>query len=93
MAMNKYRERILNMGKQTDARIALPEIRDKRVQEAIDELTSLGYKIAHNQDFQDNIDIYLDYLDKLSFTTILTIRTTSNIFKIPSSLPSAAQNA
>ena len=68
MAMNKYRERILNMGKQTDARIVLPEIRDKRVQEAVTELTSLGFKVVYNQDFQDNVDIYLDYLNTLSFT-------------------------
>ena len=66
--MNKYRERILDMGKQTDARIALPEIRDKRVQEAVTELTSLGFKVVYNQDFQDNVDIYLDYLNTLSFT-------------------------
>ena len=68
MAMNKYRERILNMGKETDARIVLPEIRDKRVQEAVTELTSLGFKVVYNQDFQDNVDIYLDYLNTLSFT-------------------------
>ena len=68
MAMNKYRERILNMGKETDAQIVLPEIRDKRVQEAVTELTSLGFKVVYNQDFQDNIDIYLDYLNTLSFT-------------------------
>ena len=68
MAMNKYRERILNMGKETDARIVLPEIRDKRVQEAVTELTSLGFKVVYNQDFQDNVDIYMDYLNTLSFT-------------------------
>ena len=68
MAMNKYRERILNMGKETDARIVLPEIRDKRVQEAVTELTSLGFKVVYNQDFQDNVNIYLDYLSTLSFT-------------------------
>ena len=68
MEMNKYRERILNMGKETDARILLPEIGDKRIQEASAELTSLGFKVVYNQDFQDNVDIYLDYLNTLSFT-------------------------
>ena len=48
--MNKYRERILNMGKETDARILLPEIGDKRIQEASAELTSLGFKVVYNQD-------------------------------------------
>ena len=68
MAKNKSRERILNMGKETDARIVLPEISDKRVQEAVTELTALGFKVVYNQDFQDNVDIYLDYLKTLPFT-------------------------
>ena len=68
MVMNKYRERVLNKGRETGARIVLPEIRDKRVQEAVVELVSLGFKVVKNQNFQDNIDIYLDYLNALSFT-------------------------
>ena len=55
--MNKYRERVLNKGKETGARIVLPEIGDKRVQEAITELTTLGFKVVHIADFQDNTDI------------------------------------
>ena len=55
--MNKYRERILNMGKESGARIVLPQINDKRVQEAVTKLTSLGFKVVHNKDFQDNTDI------------------------------------
>ena len=66
--MNKYREKVINKGKATGARIVLPEIGDKRVQEAVAKLTSLGFKVVYNQDFQDNIDIYLDYLNTLSFT-------------------------
>ena len=38
MAMNKYREKILSKGKAAGSRIVLPEIGDKRVQEAITEL-------------------------------------------------------
>ena len=53
--MNKYRERILNMGKETSARIILPEIGDKRIQEATTELISLGFQILYTQDFQDGI--------------------------------------
>ena len=68
MVMNKYRERVLNKGREDGARIVLPEIRDKRVQEAVIELTSLGFKVIHNKDCQDNVDIYLDYLNKLPFT-------------------------
>jgi phosphotransacetylase len=66
--MNKYQERVLNKAKETGARIVLPEIGDKRVQEAIIELTTLGFKIVHIADFQDNTDIYLDFLNTLPFT-------------------------
>ena len=68
MKLNKYRKRILNMGKETNARIVLPESRDKRVQEATTELTSLGFHIIYNQDLQDHMDIYLDYINSLPFT-------------------------
>ena len=52
--MNKYRERILKMGMESGARIVLPEINDKRVQEAVNELISLGFEILIHADFQDN---------------------------------------
>ena len=68
MEMNKYQERIFNMGKEAGARIVLPESRDKRVQEAVVELDSLGFQVVRNEDFQDNADIYLDYLSTLPFT-------------------------
>ena len=68
MTINKYRERILNMGKEASARILLPEIGDKRIQEAASELTSLGFDILYCQDFQDRMDIYLDYINSLPFT-------------------------
>ena len=60
MAINKYRKRILNMGKEASARILLPEIGDIRIQEASAELTSLEFDILYYQDFQDRMDIYLD---------------------------------
>jgi len=68
MAMNKYQERILNMGKNAGSQIVLPESQDERVCEAIVELTSMGFEILKIEDFQDNIDIYLDYLNRLPFT-------------------------
>ena len=51
--MNKYREKVINKGKETGARIVLPEIGDKRVQEAVSELNTLGFIVVHNEDFQD----------------------------------------
>ena len=66
--MNKYRERIFIMGKESGARIILPEIDDKRVQEAITELISSGFEILNHDDFQENFDTYLEYINKLPFT-------------------------
>ena len=66
--MNKYRERIFIMGKESGARIILPEIDDKRVQEAITELISSGFEILNHDDFQENLDTYLEYINKLPFT-------------------------
>ena len=68
MAINKYRKRILNMGKEASARILLPEIGDIRIQEASAELTSLGFDILLYQDFYDRMDMYLDYINSLPFT-------------------------
>ena len=68
MAMNKYRDRIINLGKDTGAQIVLPEMTDLRLREAARELTSMGFDILQIEDFQDNLDIYLDYLNRSPFT-------------------------
>ena len=68
MAMNRYRDRIINLGKDTCAQIVLPEMTDVRLRKAARELTSMGFDILQIEDFQDNLDIYLDYLNRLPFT-------------------------
>ena len=50
------------MGKEANARIVLPESTDKRIQEASTELTTMGFEILYNQDFQDEMDIFLSYI-------------------------------
>ena len=66
--MNKYRDRIINLGKEAGAQIVLPEMTDVRVREAARELISMDFDILNIEDFQDNFDIYLDFLNKLPFT-------------------------
>ena len=56
------------MGKESGARIVLPEINDKRVQEAVTKLNLLGFEVINHADFQDNFDTYLDYINALPFT-------------------------
>ena len=68
MATHKYRKRIINLGKEAGAQIVLPEINDACVVEAAKQLSSMGFNILQIEDFQDNVDIYLDYIDRLPFT-------------------------
>jgi|TARA_B110001454_G_scaffold58743_1_gene57520 phosphotransacetylase len=68
MAPHKYRERIINLGKEAGAQIVLPEKEDPRIGEAAKELFSMGFHILQIEDFQDNVDLYLDYLNSLPFT-------------------------
>ncbi|SVE41923.1 uncharacterized protein METZ01_LOCUS494777, partial [marine metagenome] len=56
------------MGKESGARIVLPEINDKRVQEAVTKLNLLDFEVINHADFQDNFDTYLDYINALHFT-------------------------
>ena len=66
--MYKYRDRIINLGKEAGAKIVLPEISNARIEDAIKELTSMGFNILQIKDFQENVDLYLDYLNTLPFT-------------------------
>ena len=65
--MNSIKEDIIDRGLQSNAKILLPEIDDPRVQEAIKELTSIGYKIVSIDDYKDNYDSYLEMLSTMKF--------------------------
>ena len=66
--MNKYRERILRMGKETGARLVLPEINDNRIQDARQELVSMGFQVLNHEDFEEKIEFYLDFIQQQPFT-------------------------
>ena len=66
--MNKYRERILSMGKESGARLILPEINDKRIQKASRELVSMGFQVLNHEDYKEKMVSYLDYINKQPFT-------------------------
>ena len=57
--MYKYRDRIINLGKDTGAKIILPETSNSRIEDAAKELTSMGFNILQIEDFQENVDLYL----------------------------------
>ena len=66
--MYKYRDRIINLGKEAGAKIVLPEINNARIEDAAKELASMEFNILQIEDFQENVDLYLDYLNTLPFT-------------------------
>ena len=60
MAMNKYRDRIINLGKEAGAQIVLPEMTDVRVHDAARELISPDQSVitmatAHPSKFMEAI--------------------------------------
>ena len=66
--MNKYRERILSIAKETGARLVLPETHDKRIQIARQKLTSMEFQVLDHKDFTEKIALYADYLRNQPFT-------------------------
>ena len=65
--MNKYRERIISMGKKTGARLLLPETHDKRIQKASQKLVTMGFQVLNHEDFIEKKTSYLDYIQKQPF--------------------------
>ena len=66
--MNKYRNRILSKGKESGARLVLPETHDKRIKEASHELVSLGFQVLNHKDFIEKKAFYLDFIQQQPFT-------------------------
>ena len=62
MDSNKYRDRIIKMGLESDSKILLPETNDSRIKDASNELRSLGFDILNTEDFQDKFPYYLKYI-------------------------------
>ena len=66
--MNKYRERILSMGKETGARLVMPESHDMRIQKASRKLKSMGFQVLNHEDYKEKIASYLEYIQQQPFT-------------------------
>ena len=66
--MNKYRERILSMGKETGARLVMPETHDKRIKKASQKLSSMGFQVLNHKDFEEKITSYVNYIQQQPFT-------------------------
>lgn len=66
--MNKYRDRIFNLAKNSNARLVLPEKNDKRIIAACEKLDSMGFTIININDYLNNKKNYIDYIINKPFT-------------------------
>ena len=65
---NKYKERIIQAGISTGARIVLPEINDSRVVDAKRELLKMGFNIVEMEDSSELIPDFKELISTLNFT-------------------------
>ncbi len=68
MATDTLRDKILNFGKNSESKIIFPETNDARIVKAKKELDIMGFNLLSIDDYKKNIDIYLDYINRLPFT-------------------------
>ena len=65
--MESFKQQILDRGLQLNARVLIPEINDCRVQEATENLQSMGYNIENIDKYIHKYDEYLEMLSQLKF--------------------------
>ena len=68
LVANKFRERLIQQGISTDARIVLPEIDDSRVVDAKRELLQMGFNIVEMDDSSESITALKKSISTLKFT-------------------------
>ena len=66
--MSSLKNFLLEKALRSSARIYLPEINDKRVNEAASELVKLGFNIINHELINDKLDIYKNIISKKKFT-------------------------
>jgi len=66
--MKNYIKRIIEMGKENNARLILPETQDDRIKNGIIELKRNGFNILSPIDYQYKLNSYIEFIKKKSFT-------------------------
>ena len=66
--MPTIKQSILDRGLLSKAKILIPEVGDRRIQEATAELRTMGYNIVDIDEHSDKYDEYLEMLSKLKFS-------------------------
>ena len=67
MELNKYQERIFEIGRGKNAKLVLPEKEDPRVSLAKRNLSDLGYELVETEEFRTKESIYREILEKERF--------------------------
>ena len=67
MQINKYQERIIEIGRKKSAKLILPEKDDPRVSLAKRQLRELGYDLLEPEDFRSRESHYAEILEKERF--------------------------
>ena len=72
MQLNKYQERIIEIGKTKSAKLVLPERDDPRVSLAKRHLHDLGYELLEPEDFQSKRTQYQEVLEQERYFNKMT---------------------
>ena len=83
MQLNKYQERIIEIGRKKSAKLVLPEKNDPRVSLAKRQLRELGYDLLEQEDFRHREPQYREILEQESFFHRMTAERKKNNMESP----------
>ena len=66
---NRFKERLIQKGIESGARILLPEIADSRISDAKLELLKMGFNIMEIENSPDIVAEMKDYISSIKFTS------------------------
>ena len=83
MQLNKYQERIIEIGRKKSAKLVLPEKNDPRVSLAKRQLRELGYDLLEQEDFRHREPQYREILEQERFFHKMSAETKKNYMESP----------
>ena len=83
MQLNKYQERIIEIGRKKSAKLVLPEKNDPRVSLAKRQLRELGYDLLEQEDFRHRESQYREVLEQDRFFHKMSAQTKKNYMESP----------
>ena len=83
MQLNKYQERIIEIGRKKSAKLVIPENNDPRVSLAKRQLCELGYDLLEQEDFRHREPQYREILEQERFFHKMSAETKKNYMESP----------